>query len=157
MDTELEEKRAIAKFKKLRAKKNWINCPVLWINIIFTDQNFRHLTYKDKKHKRTPNEIKMRNICFLSVDKIIKSSWTYQEYLSEKEEIIIKKHGRKEKVFREIEYIWLVAIVDWPTGKHRIRVVIKKIEWFSYGEYLSVMPARKMKWHPNFMGWKFDV
>lgn len=152
-----EEKMAVSKFINLRSKKWWIICPALWFNIIFTDNNFKHLTYKDKNHKRSTQEIKMRSICFLSVDKIIKKSWTYQEYLCEENPIIIKKHGKKEKIMRKIEYIWLVAIVDWPNWKHRIRVVIKKIEGFSYWEYLSIMPAWKMKWHPNFMWWKFEI
>lgn len=150
-----EEKMAVAKFKKLRLKKEWIMCPVLWIPVKFTDENFKHLTYKDKKHKRTAQEIKMRSLCFLSVDKIIKKSNTFQEYLCEQRELIIKKHGVKEKKFRNVEYIWLVAIIDSNKWKHRIRVVLKKIDWYSFAEYLSVMPARKMKWHQNFMWWKF--
>ena len=152
-----EEEMAVAKFKKLRSKKEWIDCPVLWVKVKFTDENFKHLTYKDKHHKRSQQEIKMRSICFLSVEKIIKKSGTYQEHLCENEEIVIKKYGKKQKVIRKTEYIWLVAIIDSPNGKHRIRVVLKKRDGFSYAEYLSVMPAWKMKGHPNFMWWKFEV
>ena len=92
---------AVSKFIKLRSKKWWIICPALWFNIIFTDNNFKHLTYKDKNHKRLTQEIKMRSICFLSVDKIIKKSWTYQEYLCEENPIIIKKHGKKKKLWEK--------------------------------------------------------
>ncbi len=146
-----EEQRAVAKYLKLRAKKEGILCPALRVKVKFLDENFKHLTYKDKTHKRSEQEIKMRSICFLDVEKIIKLSHTYQESLTEQEATIIKKHGKKEKVFRRTEYIWLVAIMDWPHGKHRIRVVLKWREWFSYAEYLSVMPAWKTKGHPNFM------
>lgn len=148
----MEEEMAVAKFKMLRAKKEWIECPALWLKVKFEDKNFKHLTYKDWNHKRNEQEIKMRSLCFLSVDKIIKNSGTYQEYLLETKEVIIKKYGKKEKVLRKIEYFGLVAIVNTTTGRHRIRVVLVRKEWFSYAEYLSVMPARKMKGYSNFMG-----
>lgn len=146
-----EEKRAVAKYLKLRAKKDGILCPALGVKVKFFDENFKHLTYKDQTHKRSEQEVKMRSICFLYVEKIIKLSHTYQEFLTEREETTIKKHGKKEKVFRDTAYIWLVAIMDWPHGKHRIRVVLKWREWFSYAEYLSIMPAWNTKGHPNFM------
>lgn len=149
-----EEQRAVAKYFKLRSKKEGIFCPALGVNVKFLDENFKHLVYKDKKHKRSEQEIKMRSICFLDVEKIIKKSGTYQEFLTEEDETIIKKHGKKEKVIRKTDYIGLVAIVQGTHWKHRIRVVLKWREGFSYAEYLSVMPAWKTKGHPNFMGEK---
>ena len=92
----MEEEMAVAKFKMLRAKKEWIECPALWLKVKFEDKNFKHLTYKDWNHKRN--------------------------------------------------------IVNTTTRRHRIRVVLVRKEWFSYAEYLSVMPARKMKGYSNFMG-----
>ncbi|MDO4713575.1 MAG: hypothetical protein Q4B28_02790 [bacterium] len=101
----IEEQRAVAKYLKLRAKRDGIFCPALGVSVKFLDENFKHLTYKDKKHKRSAQEIKMRSICFLDVEKIIKSSHTYQEFLTENEITVIKKHGKKEKIYRKTDYI----------------------------------------------------
>lgn len=141
---------AVTKFKKLRDKKEWITCPYLWCNVKFTTNNFRHIIYKSKKHIRDDHEIDMRCLCFLDVDKIIKKSWTCQEYRTWIEEVSIKKNWKKIKEKRIVEYFWFVAIVNSHDWKHRVRTVIKKTYWFNYAEYLSVMPAWKTGWHPNF-------
>lgn len=145
-----EHERAINKFHKLRDSW-WIFCPILDCKVRFTTKNFKHLIYKDWKHKRSSQEIKMRSICFLSVEKIIKKSHTYQEFLVEEWMVKIKKHWKKIKEKRIVSYYWLVAVVQNRQWSHRIRVVIKKSEWFEHAEYLSVMPAWNSKGYKNFM------
>lgn len=56
-----------------------------------TPQSLRHLENKDKKHKRTEEEINIRYKCFVLINKLIEKSHLYQEYKQEVQDILIKK------------------------------------------------------------------
>ena len=134
---------ATNKFNKLTQSK--LFCPALHKCIKFTYDGFCHLSHKDKKHKRTQQEQAMRFLCFLSVEEILKKSHLYQEYREDIEEIVCKKNGVDVKEKRMVAYYGFVAIVKVQVQLHRIRVVVKVVDGFESGEYLSVMPARKME------------
>ena len=116
--------------------------------IKITPQSLWHLENKDKHHKRPEKEAEMRMKCFLSIDRIIKQSCLYQEYKQELEDVIIKKYWKRIKVPRKVNYYGLVWILHTDTGSRiRIKVVIKKVNDRKYAEFISVIPARNIKWY----------
>ncbi len=116
-------------------------------DVKLTPQWLRHLDNKDKKHKRTPDETKIRYKSFLFIDEIIKKSHLYQEYKQEIQDVEIKKNGKKIKVSKKVKYfglIWIIEAYQWHWI--RLKVVLKKV-WDRKVEFLSVVPARNMKWY----------
>jgi len=57
-----------------------------------TPQSLWHLENKDKQHKRTEDQVRIRYKCFLLIDKIITKSYLYQEYKQETQEIVVKRN-----------------------------------------------------------------
>lgn len=141
--------RAINKFNKLIRKE--LECPALWVKVRFTNEWFSHITYKDKKHRRSDNEQIVRFQCFLDVEILIKKSHLYQEYREKEETVKIRNHWTTKKEIKKAEYFGLVWVIEHQNTKSRIRVVLRKEEWKDYAEYHSVIPARNTQWYRNFM------
>jgi len=128
------------------SKNKKIDSPIFG-EIKLTPQWLWHLDNKDKKHKRTDDQIKIRYKSFLLVDEIIKKSHLYQEYKQEIQNIEIKKNGKKIIVSKKVKYfglIWIIEAYQWHWI--RLKVVLKKV-WDRKVEFLSVVPARNMKWY----------
>ena len=142
--------KAFNKFNKLN-KKSFL-CPALNMEVKFTNEGFSHITYKDKKHRRSNDEQAVRFACFLSVEEILRKSHLYQEYRAIETEIKVRKYGQNMKERHIIEYFGFVAVVEHNNKKDRIRVVVSRKQWDNYVEFLSVVPARNMIWYRNFMG-----
>ncbi len=148
MDLTTARNRAINKFNKLSKKD--IECPALWKKVKFSNEGFSHITYKDKKHRRNDNEQIVRFQCFLNVETLIRKSHLYQEHRIKQEEIKERKYWKTTKVIKQVEYFWLVGIVEHHKVKSRIRVVLRLVEWKEKAEYHSVIPAWNMKGYRNF-------
>ena len=147
LDLDKIRDKAIQEFRK----REKIFCPALWNHVRITNEWFNHITFKDKKqHRRSNQEIAMRFLCFLSVKQILEKSQLYQEYKACDENIEIKKNGKNIIEKRLVQYYGFVGVVKNSEDQHRIRVVVKKIFWRDHIEYVSVMPARSMKWYTNF-------
>ena len=56
-----------------------------------TPQSLWHLENKDKKHKRTEDEMLIRYKCFMFIDQLIEKSHLYQEYKQEIQEVFVKR------------------------------------------------------------------
>ncbi len=113
-----------------------------------TPQALWHLENKDKRHKRTEKEIRMRYKCFLLIDRIIEKSHLYQEYKQELQDIITKKNWRKIRSPMKVKYFWLVWVIEaYQWHWIRIKVVVKKVTQWQHYEFVSVIPAWNMKWY----------
>ena len=149
MEFEQIRNNAMNKFNKLSQER--IFCPALNLKIKFTNEGFSHLSYKDvKRHYRSKEEQKIRYWCFLFVEDVIKRSNFYQEYKTEEELITIKKNGIKSTEKRFVEYFWFVAVVKTKLEKIRIKVVVKYVQGFEYGEFKSVIPAWNITGYKNY-------
>ena len=124
-----------------------IKSPIFGI-IKITPQTLWHLENKDKYHKRTEDQLKIRYKCFLLIDQIITKSYLYQEYKQETQEVLIKKHWKKQKILAKVKYYWLVGIIEaYQWHRIRIKVVLKKVANRNNYELVSVIPAWNMKWY----------
>ncbi len=120
--------------------------PIFWY-VKLTPQSLWHLENKDKKHKRSMDEVLIRYKCFLLIDKIIKKSFLYQEYKQEIEDVFVKRKWKKVKINSKVKYfglIWIIEAYKWHWI--RIKIVIKKVSNRNY-EFVSVIPAWNMRWY----------
>lgn len=145
--------KAINKFNKLNRKE--IICPAIWLRVKFSNEWFSHITYKDKKHRRKESEQIIRFQCFLDVEEIIKKSYLMQEYMEREEKIKVRDHWETKYITKNVEYIWLIWIIEHHNVKSRTKVILMKEEDKDYAEYLSVIPAWNTKWDRNFI-WPID-
>ena len=145
--TEARDK-AINKFNKLNRKE--IECPAIWLKVKFSNEWFSHITFKDKKHRRSEAEQIIRFQCFLDVEEIKKKSYLMQEHMQKEETVKIRDHGQTKHVKKIVEYIWFVWVITHNNTKSRTKVVIKIESDKDHAEYVSVIPARNTKWYRNF-------
>lgn len=67
-----------------------------------------------------------------------------------------KKNKRIIKIKRLVKYYWFIAIVN--NNKQRIKIIIKKIDWFKNFEYVSVISYWKVtKNWPQLYDNKFEI
>lgn len=120
----------------------------LFGDVKITPQALRHLENKDKRHKRAEKEILIRYKCFLLVDRIIEKSHLYQEYKQEIQNIITKNNWRKVESPMKVKYFWLIGVIEaYHWHWIRVKVVVKKVAQWQHYEFVSVIPARNMKWY----------
>jgi hypothetical protein len=101
-----------------------------------------HIEWDIPNHKRPLMEAYIRYLCFLHFDYIIKNSHLYQDYMERMEKVKIKsRKGKLIYVNRLVKYYWLISIVNH--NKQRVKVIVKKTEWFNKVEYISVIPCWK--------------
>lgn len=128
-------------------KNKKINSPLFWF-VKLTPQWLWHLENKDKNHKRWEKESAVRMKCFLYIHDIIKKSHLYQEYKQEYEDVLIKRNGRKIKEKKIVQYfglVWIIKNIGWTLI--RIKVILKKVPDRRSVEFVSVIPARSIKWY----------
>lgn len=123
-------------------KNKKIISPIFW-EIKSTQEWFDHIEYKDKnkKHKRPQQESYIRYLCFLHFDFIIKKSHLYQDYLQRYEKFKIKRNQKITVVNKLVTYYWFIATVN--NNKQRVKILVKKVEWWDRMEYVSVIPVWK--------------
>ena len=138
--------RAIKYYRTIKRIKS----PAFSKEIRITNEWLAHIEWKDPKHRRPNDEIYMRYLCFLSIESILCHMELYQEYRAWLEEIEVERWGQIIKEQKPVQYYWFVGIVKIGDDQHRIRVVVKEVYWWEKIDFVSVMPARKMKWYTNF-------
>jgi len=108
---------------------------------------FNHLIWKRKNHKREVYESYVRFKCFIHIDKILKNLNLYQEYKTEMENIRIKRWWKYINQKVSVEYFGFIWILfsQWL----RIKVVVRKVNWWSHWELVSVIPAWESIWYKN--------
>ena len=74
----------------------------------------------------------------------------YQEYKALLEDIEVERWWQFIKEQKAVQYYAFVGIVKHWDDRHRIRVVLKEVYGREKIDFVSVMPARKMKWYNNF-------
>ena len=137
--------KAISYFRSIKRIKS----PAFNKDVKITPSWFSHIEMKDTKHRRDNDEIYMRYLCFLSIEKILCHTEIYQEYKALTEDIEVERNWQFISEKKMVQYYWFVWIVQNWENKHRIRVVVKEVHWWNSIEFVSVMPARKMKWYNN--------
>lgn len=138
--------RAIKYYRSIKR----IKCPAFSKEIRISPEWFSHIERKDAKHRRTNEEIYMRYLCFLSLEKILCNMSLYQEYKALLEDIEVERWWQFIKEQKAVQYYAFVGIVKHWDDRHRIRVVLKEVYGREKIDFVSVMPARKMKWYNNF-------
>ena len=121
-------------------KHKKINSPAFW-EIRITPEWFNHIERKNKNHKRSMQESYVRYLCFLHIEYILSNSKLYQEFREYLEKIDIKRAWKFIKENKMANLYWFVAIVN--NNKNRVKVVIKKIDWWNRYEFVSVIPVWK--------------
>ena len=121
-------------------KNKKILSPIFW-EIKATQGWFDHIEYKSKNHKRPKQEAYIRYLCFLHFDFIIKKSNLYQDYLQRYEKFKIKRNKKIIVVNKLVTYYWFIATVN--NNKQRVKILVKKVDWWDKMEYVSVIPVWK--------------
>lgn len=92
--------------------------------IRLNSDGFRHLIYKNEKHRRDwKNQVK-RFYLLQYVKPILEKMGFYQEYQEFMEEVVIKDYGKIKKASKVVKYGAFVAVID---NKIRIKVILRKI------------------------------
>lgn len=121
-------------------KNKRVTSPLFW-EVKVTEEWFNHIERKTVKKKRSIQESYIRYLCFMHFDFIIQNSQLYQDYHQEYKKIEVKRKWKKVVENKLVTYYWLIAIVN--NNKQRIKVVLKKVDWWSKYEYVSVIPVWK--------------
>ncbi len=144
------KQRALIFFKDNRKIKS----PAFW-EIKITPEWFNYIELKNKNHKRGVKEAYIRYLCFLHLDYILSNLKLYQEFRECFQEFKIKKKG-KTIIDRKIVCLyWFVAIVN--SNKNRIKVVVRKVDWWNKYEFVSVIPIKEnwgYSWELYFDEWR---
>jgi len=117
--------------------------PAFW-EIKITPEWFNHIEWKNKNHKRSPTESYVRYLCFLHLDYILSNSKLYQEFRESFQEFELKRKNKKIKEKKIVCLYWFVAIVN--NNKNRVKIVVKKVDWWGNYEFVSVIPVWKKNW-----------
>lgn len=142
--------KAVELFKKNKIIKS----PIFW-EIKITPEWFNHIEWKSKNHKRPNKEIYIRYLCFLHTVFILNKSNLYQEFREEMQEFEIKRKWKKVKDRKIVNLYWFTAIVN--NNKHRVKIVVKKVDWWQNYEFVSVIPAWKSNWYGSELFFDEDL
>lgn len=126
-------------------KNNKIIKSVCFWDVKITPEWFNYIEWKDKNHKRWKKEACIRYLCFLQTRHILENLWLYQEFKEEFKKFNIKK---KKKIVVEnklVSFYWFVAVVS--KNKIRVKIVLRKVDWWDKFEFVSVIPAWKITWY----------
>jgi len=127
-------------------KNRKISSPAFW-EIKVTSKWFSHIEWKNKNHKRPRKESYIRYLCFLHLWYVLNNSKLYQEFREYMEDVEIKKKWKKKTEKRIANLYWFVAIVNH--NQNRIKIVVKKIDWWNKYEFVSIIPLWKNEWYWN--------
>lgn len=127
-------------------KNRKIKSPAFW-EIKITPEWFNHIEWKNKNHKRSIQESYIRYLCFLHTNYILSNSKLYQEYREFMQDVEIKIKWKKKKQKKIVYVYWFVAVVN--NNKNRIKIVIRKVDWWDKLEFVSVIPVWKRNWYSS--------
>ncbi len=114
--------------------------PALW-KIRLTPEWFNHIEWKNKNHKHSLREAFVRYLCFAHIVHILSNSKLYQEFREDAQIVPIKVNWSRRQENKIVRYYGFVAIVN--NNKNRVKIVVRKVEWWNHYEYVSVIPAWK--------------
>lgn len=134
------KEKAVAFFKKNKKIKS----PSFW-EIKITPEWFNHIEWKNKNHKRPLKESYIRYKCFLHLDYILSNSKLYQEFREYMQEFEIKRKWKKKREKKLVSLYGFVAVVN--NNKNRIKIVVRKVDWWDKYEFVSVIPVWKGSWY----------
>lgn len=115
--------RQIEEARKLYTETIYVNCPALNNEpVYFSRDGFSHLIFKGR-HKRSPQEIKMRLDILSLARKVISKTTFYQEY-DQVEQLVSQREQKQRVHVKKIVTYWgLIAVI----GDYKIKVIIKQI------------------------------
>ncbi len=148
MSDKIEEKYNEIKLKAIDYFKNnrKILSPCFW-EIKITPEWFNHIEWKSKNHKRPIKEAYIRYLCFLSTTYILNNLKLYQEFREEFQFFEIKRNNKKVTEKKIVCLYWFIAIINH--NKNRVKIVIRKVDWWNKYEFVSIIPLWKNKWYWN--------
>lgn len=116
-----------------------ILCPYFKGTVNFNARGLDHIKFKEWNKPRYKFDQYLRLKLFYLVPEILRSSHTVQGIWKRKEWVRQKRHGKWEKVPKDVSYYEFVAVI----GKVRIKVVVKEV---SGGQrfFWSIIPFWKM-------------
>ena len=117
-------------------KVGGIFSPALNNKIIFSAEGFNHIIFSDPRSERERSSQILRFKLLPLAKKLIEKSTTYQEFEETVKDFIVKRHKKKIKESKVVQYWGIIAIVD----TRKIKVIIRRIgEGFFH--FWSVIPA----------------
>lgn len=123
------------KYKRLEP----VYCPYLKSKVHFTVRGLDHIKMKSWQKARVRADQYTRFKLLYLAPEIIKISHTVQGKKEAKEWERQKKHGKWEKILKNVVYFEFVAVI----GKVRIKVIVKEVEG-KEKQFISIIPFWRM-------------
>lgn len=135
-------------------KNREFNSPFLW-QVKVTKHWFQHLQNKwfENQRKRNPKDAYVRLKCFPHVWTLLRKLWLPQEYRCKMENTTYKKGAKVMKQQRKVEYFAFIGILY---SNMRVKVVIRKPDWYEKAEFHSIQPAWQMESYQD-MSFRWDM
>jgi len=111
------------KSEKLYKLIGAIYCPYFKEKIIFNAKGLEHLKFKTKNHARLHNDQYIRLKLLYLAPKILKLSYTLQNFSQRKIFEVNRSNHRNEKILVNVTYYEFIAILN----EIRVRIIIKKV------------------------------
>ncbi len=125
--------------EKLYKETVSVECPYLKDTVNFNARGLDHIKFKAWNKPRFKFDQYMRLKLFHLVPEILRRSHTVQGVWERKEWVRQKKHGKWEKIPKDVAYYEFIAVISHA----RIKIVIKEIEG-GQRFFWSIIPFWKM-------------
>ena len=116
-----------------------VYCPYLKSKVHFNLKGLEHIKFKQWQKARVIGDQYTRFKLLYLAPEIIKNSHTLQGKKETKEWERQKKHGKWQKILKDVTYFEFVAVI----GKVRIKVIVKEV-FGSEKHFISIIPFWRM-------------
>ena len=123
--------------KSFYDKVGGVYSPAFKDKIVFNSEGFNHLIFKNARNKRDKSSQILRFKLLPLAVKLIRDSTTYQEFEETIGEFDIKRHKKRVKESRSVNYWGIIAIID----NRKIKVIIRKIGDLGALHFWSIVPG----------------
>ena len=114
------KKEAIEEYNKI----DQVFCPYLGEDVVFNNKGLRHLRFKSWNRSRSVADQYMRFKLLKFAVKVLKDSYTLQEFSESKNLERVQINSRWEQRAVAVKYYGFVAIID----EVRIKVIVKEVK-----------------------------
>lgn len=111
--------------------------PALNQKVCFQAEGFNHIIFKNARSERERSSQILRFKLLPLACKLIKTSTTYQEFEESIKEVTLKRHKKKVRESKAVNYWGIIAIMD---GR-KIKVIIRKIGDNGAPHFWSIVPV----------------
>lgn len=119
---------------------NEVFCPYLKENIRFNASGLEHIKFSSHDKARVRFEQYTRLKLFYLVPEILKKSHTVQGVYDGQEWERERRHGKWQKILKDVKYYEFVAVI----GRARIKIIVRKLGEKGSHTFWSIIPFWKM-------------